>query len=166
MLPPVRPHVVRPRPARRTAEAEAQRGNRQGAGKARHAAAGAPAAVARCEDRSHAEAAHVGEVHGRTVESARHGAKLAAIRRMSRATGEPEARERACDDSNVGMSGLVGTIHSRRRLTQGGHRLARTLDSASTLPFVWGEDARWRRQDLQQRRPTSARRSFAHMRTD
>src|SRR5271165_7563738 len=72
MLAPIRPHIIRPRPALRAAQPEAQRGNRNGAGKARHVDTGASAAVARCEDRSHAEAAHVSKVHGRTVESARH----------------------------------------------------------------------------------------------
>ena len=80
MLAPVRAHVVRPGPAERAAEPEAQRRNRHGVGKTRHVHAGAPAAVARREDRAHAKAAHVPDVHWRAVESARHAPKLKSSR--------------------------------------------------------------------------------------
>ena len=67
MLPSVRAHVVWPRPASRAAETPAQRRNGHSIGKRRHVDAGAPAAVARREDRAHAEAAHVSEIHPETV---------------------------------------------------------------------------------------------------
>ena len=77
MLAPIRPQVVGPRPADRAAETPAQRWEGHSIGEARHVDSRRPATAARREDRAHAKAADVGEVHCWTVESARHGGRVA-----------------------------------------------------------------------------------------
>ena len=99
MLAPVRTHVVWPGATARAAKPPAQRRNGYSIGEHRLVDAGAPAAVARREDRSHTKAAHVGKVHRGTIEfgEARAGppeGRLPGLRRSIAGSGKAAKPER------------------------------------------------------------------------